>query len=218
MFLGHYATGFAAKKISPRTPLPLLLLASQFIDHLWPVFVMFGIERVAIVPGITAFTPLDFLYYPWTHSLLMSMAWGVGLGAVVYAFRKEMREAAVVAALVPGHWVLDLLSHRPDLPLAPGTEAMFGLGLWNSVPGTIAVEVAVFVAGLVLYWRATPDASRRSRLILASLVAFLLVIYASNTFGPPPPSVEMIGVAGNALWLIILWAWWVERKKKRENA
>jgi hypothetical protein len=215
MFLGHYATGFAAKKISPRTPLPLLLLASQFIDHLWPAFVLFGIERVAIAPGITAFTPLDFIYYPWTHSLLMSVAWGLGLGAVVYAFRKEMREAAVIAALVPGHWVLDLLSHRPDLPLAPGTGSMFGLGLWNSVPATIMVELALFAGGLFLYWRATPDASRRSRLILSSLVAFLLVIYASNTFGPPPPNVEMIGVAGNALWLIILWAWWVEKRSRQ---
>lgn len=215
MFLGHYATGFAAKKISPRTPLPLLLLASQFIDHLWPVFVLFGIERVAIAPGITAFTPLDFLYYPWTHSLLMSMAWGVGLGAGVYAFRREMREAVVIAALVPGHWVLDLLSHRPDLPLAPGTESMFGLGLWNSIPATIAVELALFAGGLLLYWRATPEAPRRSRIILATLVAFLLVIYASNTFGPPPPNVEMIGVAGNALWLVILWAWWVEKRSRQ---
>jgi hypothetical protein len=215
MFLGHYATGFAAKKISPRTPLPLLLLASQFIDHLWPAFVLFGIERVAIAPGITAFTPLDFIYYPWTHSLLMSVAWGLGLGAVVYAFRKEMREAAVIAALVPGHWVLDLLSHRPDLPLAPGTGSMFGLGLWNSVPATIMVELALFAGGLFLYWRATTDASRRSRLILSSLVAFLLVIYASNTFGPPPPNVEMIGIAGNALWLVIFWAWWVEKRSRQ---
>jgi hypothetical protein len=215
MFLGHYATGFAAKKLSTRTPLPLLLLASQFIDHLWPVFVLFGIERVAIVPGITAFTPLDFIYYPWTHSLLMSMAWGVVLGAIVFAFRKDKREAAVVAALVPGHWVLDLLSHRPDLPLAPGTGSMFGLGLWNSVPATIMVELALFAGGLFLYWRATPDASRRSRLILSSLVAFLLVIYASNTFGPPPPNVEMIGIAVNALWLVIFWAWWVEKRSRQ---
>lgn len=215
MFLGHYATGFAAKEISPRTPLWVLLLASQFIDHLWPVFVLFGIERVAIVPGITAFTPLDFLYYPWTHSLLMAIGWGVGLGALVYAFRKEMREAAIIAALVPGHWILDLLSHRPDLPLAPGMAAMFGLGLWESVPATIAVELSLFAAGLVLYWRATPDASRRSRIIFGTLVAFLLVIYVNNVFGPPPPNVEMIGIAGNALWLLILWAWWVEKRSRQ---
>ncbi|MCU0453465.1 MAG: hypothetical protein MUE68_07380 [Bacteroidetes bacterium] len=215
MFLGHYATGFAAKKISPRTPLPLLLLASQFIDHLWPIFILFGIERVAIVPGITVFTPLDFIYYPWTHSLLMSVAWGVGLGALVYAFRKEIREAVVIAALVPGHWLLDLLAHRPDLPLAPGTTTMFGLGLWNSVPATIAVELTLFAGGIVLYWRATPGASRRSRVVFGSLVTFLLLIYASNTFGPPPPSVEMIGVAGNALWIVILWAWWVEKRSRQ---
>ena len=213
MFLAHYATGFAAKKITPRTPLPLLLLASQFIDHLWPVFVLFGIERVAIAPGITAYTPLDFIYYPWTHSLLMSVAWGLAFGLLVYAFRKDQREAMVLAALVPGHWLLDLFSHRPDLPLAPGVESMLGMGLWNSVPATVAVELTLFAAGVVLYWRATPHSPRRSRVIIGSLVAFLLIIYASNTFGPPPPSVDMIGIAGNALWLVILWAWWAEREK-----
>jgi hypothetical protein len=214
MFLGHYATGFAAKKLTPRTPLLLLLLASQFIDHLWPLFVAAGIERVAIVPGITAFTPLDFLYYPWTHSLAMAIVWGLGLGSLVFAFRREAREAVIVAALVPGHWLLDLLSHRADLALAPGTEGLFGLGLWNSIPATMIVELSLFAAGIVLYLRATPDASRRSRLIVGSLIVFLLVIYAGNSFGPPPPNVEMIGIAGNALWLVILWAWWGERKQE----
>ena len=126
MFLGHYATGLAAKKTSPETPLPLLLLASQFIDHLWPVFLLLGIERVQIVPGITAATPLDFVHYPWTHSLLMSVIWGVIFGAVVYAFRKKMREAFILGALVPSHWLLDLLSHRPDLPLMPGSGGLYG--------------------------------------------------------------------------------------------
>jgi hypothetical protein len=193
----------------------LLLLAAQFIDHLWPVLLLFGIERVAIVPGITAFTPLDFIYYPWTHSLLMSVAWGVVLGAVVYAFRKNLREGAVIAALVPGHWFLDLLSHRPDLAIAPGTEAMFGLGLWSSIPATIVVELALFAAGVFIYWTVTSGATRKSRIILGSLVAFLLVIYTSNVFGPPPPNVQMIAVAGNALWLVILWAWWVEKPRRQ---
>ena len=216
VFLGHYATGLAAKKISPKTPLPLLLLAAQFIDHLWPLFVLAGIERVAIVPGITAFTPLDFSYYPWTHSLLGAVAWGFLFGAAVFLFRKDRREAMVLGALVTGHWLLDLISHRPDLPVLPGVDMVVGLGLWDSVAGTIVVELSIFAAGIALYLRAAPLTSRRSQIVFWSLIAFLCVSYAANVFGPPPPSVEMIGVAGNALWLVILWAWWVERGKERE--
>lgn len=213
MFLGHYATGLAAKKVSPGTPLPLLLLAAQFIDHLWPLFVLAGIERVAIVPGITAFTPLDFTYYPWTHSLLGAVAWGLLFGAAVFVFRKDRREAILLGALVPSHWLLDLISHRPDLPVLPGIDMVLGLGLWDSVGGTIVVELGIFVAGVALYLQAAPLMGRRAQIAFWSLIAFLLVSYAANVFGPPPPSVEMIGVAGNALWLVILWAWWVERGK-----
>lgn len=213
MFLGHYATGLAAKKISPQTPLPLLLLASQLIDHLWPVFLLLGIERVQIVPGITAATPLDFVHYPWTHSLLMSVIWGIIFGAVVYAFRKQSREAVILGALVPSHWLLDLISHRPDLPLMPGSGGLYGWGLWNSVPWTLVVEMSLFVAGVALYVSSGALTTKRSRIIFWALIAFLLVSHAANMFGPPPPSVEMIAWAGNSLWLVILWAWWVERDK-----
>ena len=213
MFIGHYAAGFAAKKISPRTPLPLLLLAAQFIDHLWPLFVLAGIERVAIVPGITAFTPLEFIYYPWTHSLLGALAWGLLFGAVVFLFRKDRREAILLGALVPSHWLLDLVAHRPDLPILPGMDTVLGFGLWNSFAGTLVVELTLFAAGVVLYVRAAPLTTRRSQIAFWSLIAFLLVSYAANVFGPPPPSVETIGIAGNALWIVILWAWWVEKKK-----
>jgi hypothetical protein len=215
MFLGHYATGLAAKKISPITPLPLLLLAAQFIDHLWPLFVMAGIERVAIVPGITAFTPLDFTYYPWTHSLLGAVVWGVLFGAAVFMFRKDRREAILLGALAPSHWLLDLLSHRPDLPVFPGVDLVVGMGLWNSVPATLGVELAMFATGIALYIKAAPLPTRRAQIAFWSLIAFLLVSYAGNVFGPPPPSVEMIGFAGNALWLVILWAWWVEKSSKQ---
>src|SRR5512139_3691369 len=138
MFLGHFAVGFAAKRLAPRASLGTLFLAAQFIDLLWPLLVLLGIERVRIAPGITTVTPLDFEHYPWSHSLFAVSVWGV-LFATVYLFiRRDRRASLVLGLAVLSHWLLDFLVHRPDLPLLPGGER-FGLGLWNSLAGTLVV-------------------------------------------------------------------------------
>src|SRR5512139_3067449 len=120
MFLGHFALGLAAKKVAPRTSLATLFAAAQLVDLVWPVLVLVGVESLRVDPGNTAFTPLDFAHYPWTHSLLMAAAWGVAFGLLYLARQGDRRGALVVAGLVVSHWVLDFVSHRPDLPLAPG--------------------------------------------------------------------------------------------------
>lgn len=73
MFIGHFALGFAAKKVEPRLSLGVLLAAPQVLDLVWPLFVLAGVERVDVVPGDTAFTPLALVSMPWSHSL---PAWG----------------------------------------------------------------------------------------------------------------------------------------------
>ena len=146
MFIGHAALAFAAKPLAPRTSLALLFAAAYWLDIVWPALVLAGVEQVRIDPGNTAFTPLDFFDYPWSHSLAMALAWSVLFGL---AFIREGRSAAVILGLlVFSHWALDFVSHRPDLPLAPGSATMFGLGLWNSVPATIVIESAMFTAGV----------------------------------------------------------------------
>src|SRR5262245_14818574 len=117
MFVGHYGVSFDAKIVDKRIPLWVLFIAVQFIDVLWAVFVLMGIEKVRITPGITATNPLDLYYMPYTHSLLAALAWSV-VGSIGYkAIYKDAKQAGVVAAAIFSHWVLDLIVHRPDLPL-----------------------------------------------------------------------------------------------------
>lgn len=213
MFLGHFGIGFGAKRAAPGTSLGTLFLAAQLIDLLWPSFLLIGWERVSIRPGITAVTPLDFESYPFTHSLLAVVLWGVGFALVYGAIRRYRAGAMVGGLTVISHWILDLVVHRPDLPLAPG-GARVGLGLWNSLSATLAVELAVFFGGLWIYLRATRARDRIGSFALAGLVGFLLLIYAGNLLGPPPPSVKAIAWAGQAQWIIVIWAFWIDRHRE----
>jgi hypothetical protein len=213
MFIGHFALGFAAKRAVPRVSLAMLFLAAQFADLLWPALVLTGVEQVRIDPGNTEFTPLDFVSYPWSHSLLLLVGWGVVLGVAYRSIAGGRRTFIVIAALVVSHWVLDWATHRPDMPLYPG-GMRFGLGLWNSVPATLIVESALYVAGVSIYLRATRARDAVGRWGLLSLVGVLVVLYAGNALGGPPPSVAAVGVAalaGGAL--LTSWAWWADSRR-----
>ena len=212
MFIGHPATGFAAKRLAPRVSLGVLVLAPILLDLIWPIFLLAGIEHVRIDPGNTAFTPLDFHHYPWTHSLLMAVVWGVAAGGIYWMATRYRRGAVVVGALVVSHWVLDLVVHRPDLPLYPGGP-MFGLGLWNSVPGTVAVEVPLFLAGVALYVTMTRARNRGGSIGFWSLVVLLLLIYVANITSPPPPDARSIAFVGLLQILFPLWAWYADRNR-----
>jgi membrane-bound metal-dependent hydrolase YbcI (DUF457 family) len=213
MFIGHFAVALAAKKAAPKTSLATLIAASQLVDLLWPVFLLLGWEQVRIDVGNTVVTPLDFYNYPITHSLAGAVGWSMLLGSLYYYRRRLSKEALVVALVVFSHWLLDLLTHRPDLPLWNNASMKFGLGLWNSVAGTIIVEFGLFAAGAYLYITSTTAKNNTGTYALISLLVFLVVMHIGNLFGPPPPGVEMIAVAGNAMWLFVLWGWWIERNR-----
>lgn len=155
MFLGHFALAMATTRVAPKASLGTLVLSAQFADCLWPALLLLRVEQVRIAPGITRVTPLDFVSYPISHSLLMQLVWGLLLGAIYFSWRRDSRTAMVVGALLPTHWLLDYFSHRPDLPLYPGGPKV-GLGMWHSLPLTLVAEFGLFAAGVVLYWRATP--------------------------------------------------------------
>jgi membrane-bound metal-dependent hydrolase YbcI (DUF457 family) len=215
MFIGHFAVAFAAKRAAPSVSLGTLFVACELVDLIWPVFVLLGIETVRIVPGITAFTPLEFIHYPWTHSLLMCAAWSALFGFGYFLFRRNTRSAIAVAAVVLSHWFLDALVHRPDLPLAPGGAARIGLGLWNSVAVTLAVEGLMFAAGLFLYLRTTRAKDRVGAIGLWALVIVLLASYAAAAFGPPPPNVQAVAWAAIAGGIVTaLWGYWVDRHRE----
>lgn len=214
MFIGHFGVGFAAKPLAPRLSLGTLFLAAQFVDLLWPTLLLLGVERVEIVPGITRVTPLDFVHYPYSHSLLWVLGWGALFAAVCLLLRRSPRAAIVLGLAVISHWLLDLVVHRPDLPLYPGDPHPLGLGLWSSVAATLAVELPIFAGGVWLYLRSTEAKDAIGRWALWGLVALLLAIYAANLAGPPPPEVAAIAWVGQAQWLLILWAYWIDRHRR----
>lgn len=218
MFLGHFATAYAAKRLAPRASLGTLFAASQLPDLVWPWLVVAGVEHAAIAPGDTAFTPLRFDSYPLSHSLLTVVAWGAAFGALHFWRKRRSVDALVLAALVVGHWVLDFVSHRPDMPLWPGGPRL-GLGLWNSVPATVAVELAMFAAGLWLALSATRARDNVGRWGFAGLAALLLLIYATNITSPPPPSIEAVGWVGG-IGGLLFWALavWVDRHREPRGA
>jgi hypothetical protein len=203
VFLGHFAAGLVASRIEPKLPLGTAFLAAQLPDAIWPYLLLTGVERVEIVPGDTAVTPLRFVHYPWSHSLLMVILWG---GAAFLAYRalgRTTRPALLLFALVVSHWVLDFVSHRSDMPVLLGGPFV-GLGLWNSVAATLVVEGLLFTGAVFLYAR-----TRRPRRGFYALTALLAAIYVANLFGPPPPSVTAIAVSMIVV-VPILW-WWGNR-------
>jgi membrane-bound metal-dependent hydrolase YbcI (DUF457 family) len=216
MFIGHHAIGFAAKRFAPQASLGALMVAPLLADMLWPIFLLLGWEHVRIVPGITKFTPLDLYYFPYSHSLAMLAVWAT-LFALGYYFWTRYRAGAIAIWVgVVSHWPLDWITHRPDMQLYPGS-ARYGLTLWNSIPGTVAVEVVMFAAGLWLYVRTTRPADAIGRYVFWAYVALLALAYAGNALAPQsmPPSLTVLAVFSLMISLLqVPWVWWFDRHRQ----
>ena len=214
MFIGHYAVALAAKRAAPRTSLGTLFFAVQLADMLWPVLLMLGWEQAHFVPGPNPFLTLWLDSIPISHSLLSLIAWGV-LFAAVYRMRSGYAKGAIVVALaVVSHWVLDVVTHRPDMPLYPGGPKL-GLGLWNSVAGTVTIEVLMFAAGTWIYLRTTRARDAAGRYGLGALLMLLGLSYAGTLLSGSPPSMRAIEVGGIFFgWLFVGWAAWVDRHRE----
>jgi hypothetical protein len=210
MFLGHFGLGFGTKKAVPEISLGTLFLACQLADLLWPTLLLLGLEGVEIQPNGTM-APLNFVSYPYSHSLLMLSVWGVAFGLIYAGIRgSRWRAAFALTLLVVSHWVLDVVTHRPDMPLTVNGTARFGLGLWSSVPGTLAAESILFFGGVVVYARWTVARDRVGSIGLWSLVAFMVLVYLASLFGPPPPSTSALAWSAQAIWLLVVWGYWVD--------
>jgi FtsH-binding integral membrane protein len=211
MFIGHFAAGMMAKKVQPSISLGAFFLAAQFLDLLWPTLLLLGVEHVAIAPGISKVTPLDFTDYPISHSLLMVIGWSLGFSIVYYLVSKNKIGSILLGALVLSHWLLDLVVHIPDLPLYPGDSPKVGMGLWNSTLLTILLEGVIFISGIWIYLKTKRDMNQKVNTRFWSLIVFLVIVHVMNFIGPPPPSVNAIAWAGHLQWLFIPWAWWADR-------
>lgn len=213
MFVGHFAVALAAKRLEPRLPLSALTAAAFGLDVLWPVFLLVGLEVVRVDPGNTRFTSLDFVSYPWSHSLAMSLIWGAFAALAAAAGLRTIRGAVIVGGAVVSHWILDWITHRPDLPLWPGGP-LEGLGLWNSIPGTIIVEGSLFAAGIAIYLRASRARDAVGRSAFWALVLVTGAVWITQPVMPPPPGATAIGVASVSMIAVFLaWVIWIERHR-----
>lgn len=213
MFIGHFGVGLGAKAAAPKVSLGTLFLAAQFIDLLWPTFLLLGLEQVRIEPGATAVVPLDFVSYPISHSLAAVCGWALLVAAVYHVVRRNRRGTIVLGLAVVSHWLLDAVVHRPDLPLVPGGAYLVGLGLWSSLTASLIVELSLFGLGVWLYVRSTVATDALGYWTLWGLVGFLVVVHAANVFGPPPPNVTALAWVGQAQWLLVAWGYWVDRHR-----
>jgi membrane-bound metal-dependent hydrolase YbcI (DUF457 family) len=211
MFVGHVGVALASKRISPATSLVWFVLAANLVDLLWPLLLLAGLESARIAPGFTPFTPLEFTHYPWTHSLLMSVVLGAVLGHIAFMSGVPRPRAAIIALLVPSHWVLDFITHVPDLPLWPFGGPKVGLGLWQSIPGTFVVEGALWVACIALFLGVRRPRGLNGNLAFWSFIVINTLMWASSPFQPPPPDERSLALFGLVGWIVVPWAWWIER-------
>jgi membrane-bound metal-dependent hydrolase YbcI (DUF457 family) len=215
MFIGHFGVAFGAKKYAPRVSLGFLFLACQLADLIWPSLVLLGVESFKIEPGNTVLTPLNFSHYPYSHSLLGLFIWGLLLaGLYALLHRGGVRAAVVIVLVVLSHWLLDFLTHRPDMPLTFTGNTLVGLGLWNYPVAAVSIELLLYAAGIWLYVRQTRALDRIGQYGLWGVVIFLLAIYFANLFGPPPPSVSAVAWSAQALWVIVVLGFWIDRHRK----
>jgi hypothetical protein len=213
MFIGHFGVALAAKKWAPRASLGTLFFAAEFLDLLWPIFLLEGLEHVRVVPGITKMQPFDFYDYPISHSLVTAILWGVIVGAVYFVLRRYSAGALAAGVLVVSHWVLDFVVHRPDMPLWPGGPRL-GLGLWNSWPAGMTVEVLIFAAGLWTYLSVTRARDAVGRYAFWSLMALLFFGWISVLFGPAPPDLKSLALGSLSLWIVVPWGWWADKHRE----
>lgn len=196
MFVGHYAAGFAAKKVEPGLSLGLLIFSTVALDILFGVFLLAGVENARIAPGATVASPFEFYDYPVSHSALGAAAWAAA-GFLVYLLWpsgervSRKRPALIFAAAIFSHYILDVISHTPDMPLLGNSSAKIGLSLWNSLPATMAVELGLFFIGVFLYLRSAKSTSPVGKYGLVFMVLFLAVLYIGSLFGPPPPNHQL---------------------------
>lgn len=213
MFAGHLGVALIAKRMEPKAPLWLLVGAAYGLDLLWPIMLLAGIETVSVDPGNTAFTPMSFDSYPWSHSLVMTLVWAGLIGFTIRKSGGSREVARIIRMVFISHWLQDFLTHGQDMPLWP-FGPRYGLGLWNSIPGTLVIEGVFLMTAVFIYAKAFPARDLLGTTGLGALVGLVLIIWVSGPFSPPPPNATAIALVTLALWIFPLWAWRIEAHRQ----
>lgn len=217
MFIGHYGPALAAKAVVKTVPLWVLFVAAQWVDFLWAGLVILGIEKVRIVENFLGVNPLDLYYMPFSHGLPSAVLLALLFGGLVATGFKLNRVAVVgvVAATAFSHWLLDLIVHRPDLPLV-FDQMKVGLGLWANPYVSVPTEIAIMFAGLALYDRAVPSPTRRGTIALWVFGFAMAALQVQNTFfqqhPPTPEGFAQLSLVGYTSLTAL--AWLVERLRR----
>lgn len=214
MLVGHLAVGLVAKRVEPRISLGTYVLAAFFADLVAFVLLIAGVEHFDPVSGVELNRTIgrDIFY---SHSLLMDAIWA-GLFAAVYFLRRRYRPGAwLLFGVVVSHWVLDVISHRPDMPLAPGFAQVYGLGLWSSFPATLMVEGGFWLLALILYAHATQPIRRLGTYVFWTIgVVIITLVWYGNLHAGMDPNPIKAGIGGLILFgLLVAWAYLVDRQR-----
>ncbi|CAG0994173.1 hypothetical protein METP2_02803 [Methanosarcinales archaeon] len=219
MFIGHYGIGLALKKVEPRLSLGLLIFGAIMLDILFGLFLLSGIEHAKIVSGATVVSPFEFYDYPYSHSAVGAVLWATA-GFLAYWLwptgdrTQRKRPAFILTIAIFSHFILDVISHTPDITISGNNSPILGLSLWDSLAGTMIVEFGILFIGIYLYRSATYSVSSSGKYGFALMILILVVLYIGNIFGPPPPDMKAVAVTMTAGQLaLVALAFWVDRNR-----
>jgi hypothetical protein len=213
MLVGHLALGLAARQTAPKISLGTLVLATLLADFVAFALMIAGVEGFRVVsPGATTIVSALAFDIRYSHSLLVDAGLAVLFAGGYFAWRHDRLAASILFAAVLSHWPLDVISHRPDMPLAPGNAARFGLGLWNSLAATVIVEGLPWILAVLFYARAKRARDRVRTAVYWLVVAFLTLAWFGNLSGRPPTSAWTMGVSSGIFFsLVVAWAYWIDK-------
>jgi len=141
---------------------------------------------------------------------VMDVVWASLFAGAYFARRRYPGGAWLLFAAVLSHWVLDFVSHRPDMPLSPGIHVVFGLGLWNSIPATLIVEGGLWIVAIIIYVRATRPKKRAGTYAFWTGFVLLTVVWYGNITAGIAPNPVSAGISGLILFsLTIAWGYWI---------
>jgi len=214
MFIGHLGVGFILKKFDQRTNLAWFFISVLFLDLLLWTFILLGIEKVIVPPDFARLHYLKF-FFPYSHSLVGTIAWSVLFYIVAEIITKRRKAALLLGLGVFSHYFLDFIVHIPELTIAGDNSAVVGLGLWNHIYIALLVEVIIFLAGLIIYIWKTKAISLSGKYGIYIFSALLIVAaFISQVLSPKPESGnEVAGAALLSVVLVILTAYWLDRKR-----
>jgi hypothetical protein len=207
MFIGHFAMGFGAKRAARGASLGTLFFAAQLVDFVWAALMLLGVEHARIIPGFTRMVPLDLYHVPYSHSLAGSLALALAFGGGYYLLRRDRKTSLVLGAVVFSHWLLDFLTHAPDLPVAPGMSTMLGLGLWNYPLASVLTEGGIFVACVWSYVSHSSARDLAGHLLFWPIPVLLAFLWLGNMTNTPPNTTVVAFSTLSMLVFIPLAAW-----------